>query len=57
MGILFEKGLQLVKQFYIEQLVENGKYQPKEELLSMTISELKYIYQKEAISKSQAVKL
>lgn len=52
MGILLEKGLQKVKQFYIEQLVKSGKYQPKEELFSMTVSELKYIYQREAITKS-----
>ncbi|MDP4106185.1 MAG: Fur-regulated basic protein FbpA [Bacillota bacterium] len=46
---LLEKGLQRVKQFYIDQLVKTGKYQPKDkDLTSMTISELKYIYQQEA---------
>lgn len=52
MGNLLERGLQQAKQFYIEQLVKTGTYQPKDkELSTLTISELKYIYQKEAISK------
>jgi hypothetical protein len=47
---LLEKGLQRVKQFYIDQLVKTGNYQPKDKILnSMTISELKHIYQQEAI--------
>jgi hypothetical protein len=46
---LLEKGLQRVKQFYIDQLVKTGNYQPKDkELNSLTLSELKYIYQQEA---------
>ncbi|WML53574.1 Fur-regulated basic protein FbpA [Neobacillus sp. PS3-12] len=46
---LLEKGLQRVKKFYIDQLVKTGNYQPKDkELNSMTLSELKYIYQQEA---------
>jgi hypothetical protein len=52
MGNLLGKGLQRVKQHYIDQLVKTGKYQPNDkELFSMTISELKYIYQKETASK------
>lgn len=52
MSRLFQKGLQQVKQFYIDQLVKTGNYQPKDkELLSMTISELKDVYHKEAISR------
>jgi hypothetical protein len=47
---LLEKGLQRVKQFYIDQLVKAGVYQPKDkDLDSMTISELKYMYQQEAV--------
>jgi hypothetical protein len=49
---LMEKGLQRVKQFYIEQLVKTGNYRPQDkELNSMTISELKYIYQQETMSR------
>lgn len=52
MGNLLEKGLQQAKQYYIEQLVKTGIYQPKDkELTTLTISELKYIYQREAITK------
>jgi hypothetical protein len=47
---LLEKGLRQAKEFYINQLIKTGIYQPKDkELFSMTISELKNIYQKEAI--------
>jgi hypothetical protein len=53
---LLEKGLQRVKQFYIEQLVKTGNYQTKDkELSSMTISELKNMYQQELKPKRQIV--
>ncbi len=50
MGKLLEQGIQKAKQFYIEQLIKNGIYQPKDkELYSMTISDLKNVYQREAV--------
>ena len=55
---LLEKGLKRVKQFYIDQLVKTGKYQPKDkELDEMTISELKYMYQQETGLQPKRAKL
>jgi hypothetical protein len=52
MGMILEKGLQQVKQFYIEQLVKSGNYRPEDKELSlMTITELKNIYQNESVFK------
>jgi hypothetical protein len=52
MGMILEKGLQQVKQFYIEQLVKTGNYRPEDkELPLLTITELKNIYKNEAASK------
>ena len=44
MAILLERGLQQVRQFYIEKLIKTGIYHPNDkELNYMTISELKNI--------------
>lgn len=53
MGKILEQGLQQAKQFYIEQLIRAGYYQPQQdkELFALTFSELKSIYQNEAIPK------
>lgn len=54
MGFLLEKGLQQAKQFYIEQLVKTGSYDPDDkELSAMTLTDLKYIYQKDVKTKAK----
>ena len=58
MAILLERGLQQVRQFYIEKLIKTGIYPPNDkELNYMTISELKNIYMQEAAPKNKRTQL